>query len=230
MEPKYFRDIARQNLSGRWLISVLVCFISLLLGGLNSNTSIKYDSNEQKILKYLMDSYDWLRPIIESFLVFTVIALLISFFVGSVIELGTKKYFIKQYDGQEHGVNDLFSQFPNYGGAFLLRLFTILLLFLWTLLFIIPGIIKSYSYAMAPYIMAEHPELRPDECITRSRELMHGHKFELFCLQLSFIGWIILCIFTLGIGFFFLRPYQQAATAAFYRNLCPAEVVNMDAK
>ena len=219
MEPKYYRDLARQNLSGRWLISALVCFISLLLGGLNSSISIKYDSNEQKILKYLMESYDWLRPIIEGFLVFSLISLVISIFIGCVIELGTKKYFLNQYNGQEHGIADLFSQFYNYGGAILLRLFTAVLLFLWTLLFIIPGIIKSYSYAMAPYIMVDHPDMSPNECIKQSKYMMNGHKFELFCLDLSFIGWDLLCILSLGIGFIFLRPYKEAAKAAFYRNL-----------
>ena len=219
MESRYYREFAREKLSGHWGMSIVVCFISLLLGGLNSSITIRYDSNEQKILNHLMNSYDRLRPIIEAFLVFTLISAVVSFFVGCAVELGTKKYFLKQYDGKPHSIADLFSQFFNYGGAFLLRLFTIVLVFLWSLLFIIPGIIKSYSYAMAPYIMAEHPELRPDECITQSKQLMNGHKLELFCLDLSFIGWDILCILTLGIGFLFLNPYKQAAKAAFYRNL-----------
>ena len=72
---------------------------------------------------------------------------------------------------------------------------------------------------MAPYIMAEHPEWGANECITRSRQMMDGHKFELFCLDLSFIGWGIACIFTLGLGIPFLDAYREAAHAAFYRNI-----------
>lgn len=73
-------------------------------------------------------------------------------------------------------------------------------IFLWSLLFLIPGIIKAYSYAMTPYILAEHPELSVNEAIDRSRAMMKGHKFDYFFLQLSFIGWMLLSIITLGVG------------------------------
>ena len=94
---------------------------------------------------------------------------------------------------------------------------------LWSLLFIIPGIIASYSYAMTEYILAEHLELSASEAISRSKQMMDGNKWRLFCLQFSFIGWSILCAFTLGIGIFWLTPYKQAATAAFYREVSGTE-------
>lgn len=93
------------------------------------------------------------------------------------------------------------------------------LILLWTLLFIIPGIVASYSYAMTGYILAEDPDLTASQAIQRSKELMRGNRWRLFCLQLSFIGWIILCLFTFGIGNLFLNPYQTAADAAFYREI-----------
>lgn len=92
-------------------------------------------------------------------------------------------------------------------------------IFLWTLLLIIPGIIKSYSYALTPYILVEHPEMSANEAIKESMRLMDGHKFDLFYLQLSFIGWAILSILSLGLGFFWLIPYQMTAQAAFYRDI-----------
>ena len=92
-------------------------------------------------------------------------------------------------------------------------------IFLWTLLLIIPGIIKSYSYALTPYILVEHPEMSANEAIEESMRLMDGHKFDLFYLQLSFIGWAILSILSLGLGFFWLIPYQMTAQAAFYRDI-----------
>ena len=95
--------------------------------------------------------------------------------------------------------------------------------FLWSLLFIIPGIIATYSYAMTGYILAEHPELTASEAIERSKEMMSGNRFRLFCLQLSFIGWAILCAFTFGIGYLWLGPYREAATAAFYREISGTE-------
>ena len=90
---------------------------------------------------------------------------------------------------------------------------------LWGFLFIIPGIIKSLSYAMTPFILEENPELTASEAIHRSRMMMHGHKFDLFWLYLGFIGWIILSLLTLGIGFIWLYPYFQASVAGFYEEV-----------
>lgn len=94
-----------------------------------------------------------------------------------------------------------------------------ILVFLWSLLFLIPGIIKTYSYAMTPYILHENPDLTASEAIHRSRMMMKGHKFDLFWLQLSFIGWFFLSIFTCGIGFLWLQPYYYTAQAAFYEEV-----------
>lgn len=83
-----------------------------------------------------------------------------------------------------------------------------LYIFLWSLLFIIPGIIKSYAYALAEFIAMENPEMSASDCLRLSQERMDGHKKELFLLDLSFIGWLILCMFTFGIGYLFLAPYM----------------------
>ena len=91
--------------------------------------------------------------------------------------------------------------------------------FLWTLLLIVPGIIKSFAYAMTPFILVDHPEYSASEAIKESERLMQGHKFDLFWLYLSFIGWIILSIVTCGIGFFWLMPYLTSAQADFYNDL-----------
>ncbi|MBP5625713.1 MAG: DUF975 family protein [Bacteroidales bacterium] len=92
-------------------------------------------------------------------------------------------------------------------------------LFLWTLLFVIPGFVMAFAYAMTPYILEEHPEIDAWEASNRSREMMRGHKWQLFCLHLSFIGWFLLCILSLGIGFLWLGPFVQTAEVAFYNDL-----------
>ena len=79
--------------------------------------------------------------------------------------------------------------------------------FLWTLLLVIPGIMKSYSYAMTLFILKDYPELQYNAAKEKSMAMMSGHKMKMFLLDLSFIGWAILCCFTLGIGFLFLAPY-----------------------
>ncbi len=101
------------------------------------------------------------------------------------------------------------------GGMLLVQIFT----FLWALLLVIPGIIKAYSYAMTPYILVDNPELSVREAIRRSQQMMVGQKFNLFWLQLSFIGWFFLACITGGIGFLWLAPYYQTSQAVFYQNL-----------
>ena len=100
-------------------------------------------------------------------------------------------------------------------GMFLVMLFT----FLWSLLFIIPGIVKCFSYSMTPFILEEYPELGANEAIDHSRAMMKGHKFDLFWLILSFIGWGFLCLFTFGIGYLWLVPYMDTSISAFYEDV-----------
>ena len=100
-------------------------------------------------------------------------------------------------------------------GMFLMMLFS----FLWSLLFIIPGIVKAFSYSMTPFILEENPELGANEAIDHSRAMMKGHKFDLFWLLLSFIGWGFLCLFTFGIGYLWLIPYMSTSISAFYEDV-----------
>lgn len=114
--------------------------------------------------------------------------------------------------------------------TFLTSLLVGIFTYLWTCLLVIPGIVKSYSYSMAPYIMRDYytsgkkPEAT--EAITASRHLMDGHKAELFLLDLSFIGWGILGVITCGIGFLWITPYYRQTKANFYRNLAGDQFLN----
>ena len=117
------------------------------------------------------------------------------------------------------GVGRMFAGYKDF-----IRIFTTLFLqqiytLLWTLLLIIPGIVKSLSYAMTSFILFDNPEMKNNEAIELSMKMMDGHKVDLFWLQLTFIGWAILCILTLGIGFFWLIPYIQASMVEFYKEV-----------
>lgn len=90
---------------------------------------------------------------------------------------------------------------------------------LWMFLLIIPGIIKAYSYSMAPYIVKDNPEIGADAAIRESMKMMKGYKMKLFLLDLSFIGWAILALLTLGLGLLLLEPYMYSARAVFYEEL-----------
>ncbi len=91
--------------------------------------------------------------------------------------------------------------------------------FLWTLLLVVPGIIKGLSYSMTNYILYDYPELKNNDAIELSMKMMEGHKAQLFWLHLSFIGWYILCLCSFGIGVFFLEPYIHASMAEFYEQV-----------
>ena len=146
---------------------------------------------------------------------------LLMIFFYSVLYLGFMVAFLRLLQsGDDRLTSNMFQvAFKNYWhkvwGMFLMYVF----IFLWSLLFLIPGIVKAFSYAMTPYILEEKPELSANEAIDHSRAMMKGHKFDLFWLYLSFIGWGILCLFTLGIGFLWLTPYMNTAVAAFYEDV-----------
>ncbi len=113
----------------------------------------------------------------------------------------------------------MFRNFANYKRAFLVPLIVFIYTVLWSLLLIIPGIIKSLSYSMTYFISKDHPEYTINECIEESMRIMKGNKWRLFILQLSFIGWILLTILTLGIGILWLLPYMYITIVHFYEEI-----------
>ena len=136
---------------------------------------------------------------------------LVQYVIGSFVSLGLIQYNLDLIDGKDVEFGQIFSKASMFGKAFWLRLRMDIFTFLWTLLLIIPGIIKSYAYSMS-----ENSEMTAKEAMKVSEKMMAGNKWRLFCLQFSFIGWQLLCILSLGIGFLWLTPYMNAATAAFY--------------
>lgn len=131
-------------------------------------------------------------------------------------------FFLRISRGEEVDYGQLFDGFrgwDEYLRIFLTEFLKGLYTFLWTLLLIVPGIMKSYSYAMTDFVLKDEPELKYDAAIERSMQMMEGHKADLFWLDLSFIGWILLSILTFGIGFLLLIPYMETAHAQFYEDL-----------
>ena len=123
-------------------------------------------------------------------------------------------------EGDNRAVGNLFrDSFGRWGrkvwGMFLMNFF----ISLWSLLLIIPGFIKFYAYALTPYILIDNPEISANQAINLSQKMMKGHKFDLFFLHFSFIGWFFLSIFTFGIGLLWLLPYMMTAQAAFYQDV-----------
>lgn len=155
-----------------------------------------------------------------------VIGPIISFVIMPAFALSLVNFFIKLTKNEEVAIGDVFSGFNKTGRALLMNIFVSIFTFLWSLLLVIPGIIKAYAYSMSYYILAENPELTANQCITRSKEMMQGHKWDLFVLDLSFFWWYLLVLITFGLAAIYVAPYRSAAVANFYNSIKGDEIVS----
>ena len=146
------------------------------------------------------------------------VVLLIQILVFSVLEMGACRFYVENRDYQAGISKILFGfQSGHYGNVVLVMFLRDLFIFLWTLLLIVPGIIKTYEYRMVPYILAEQPDISSTDAFAISKEMMRGQKLEAFGLDLSFIGWWLGSVITCGIlGIFWVSPYQAATNAELY--------------
>ena len=158
-------------------------------------------------------------------------SLIVIVFSGA-LEFGIVYIFLKQArDGEKMEVGSLFKGFSeDIGGNIVLGLLVALFTSLWSLLFVIPGIIKAYAYSMSFYVKSDHPEYGWKECMDESQRIMNGHKMDLFVLHLSFIGWAIVGALCLGVGTLWVQAYMSATTAHFYESIKDGGVVVVQAE
>lgn len=160
---------------------------------------------------------------VTSLIVYAISAATTSVVVGLVLSgplmVGYSIYLLNNLKDPKSAdkLETLFDGFKkSLGTSIIAYILKFVFIILWTLLFIIPGIIKSLAFSMTEYVIADNPEISPTEALDKSQALMKGNKWRLFCLYFSFIGWFILSAFTFGIGFFFLLPYINTTIANFY--------------
>lgn len=151
------------------------------------------------------------------------IALICGVLIMPAISLSLVNMYISLLASDRLRFRHLFYGFRDWWSAFKLNLFSTLYIYLWTLLFIIPGIVHAFAYSQARYILASNPRMGAHECLRRSKALMKGHKREYFRLILSFFGWVLLCIPTFGLLLIWVLPYFQATLATFYISILPDE-------
>ena len=222
---KDFRAMARTALKGKWTTAIIITVLATILGAMTiANTLIQFEFNSEtgaviKILESFsipLANAGGLAIILAGIsLVWTIITVVI----GGAMTLGYYQFHQNLVRNQDAEVGTLFVHKNKLWHGFCLNFWQILYIFLWTLCFIIPGIIAGLNYSMATYIANDHPEMTAREAIAASKEMMKGHKWNLFCLEISFFGWAILSAVTLGIGSFALAPYQETAKAFFYQEL-----------
>lgn len=152
----------------------------------------------------------------------------LAMFITIPVSVGYYNSLNKLYlDGDNRITSNMFSigfaRVLRYvGGMLLMGIYV----FLWTLLLVVPGIIKAIAYTLVPYILKDYPELSVNQAIKLSVKMMKGHKMRCFLLSLSFIGWILLGILTLGIGYIWLIPYMYTTMAAFYQDVKNEYIAN----
>ena len=206
MDASQLRLKARESLKGNYWTAVGVAFVAAIFGALMT-TGGSFSINIEKRATELIGD---LPTILKTYLMIAAggagALSLVNLILGGVIQIGYAQYLLKQQDREINSVKDLFSQFDRFGQGFL------------QLFLRIPGLVKSFAYAMTPFLMTEDPTLTANEAIKLSQEKMRGHKGELFWLGLTFFGWSLLAVLTGGVGYIFLNPYVNAAYAAFYRD------------
>lgn len=154
------------------------------------------------------------------FVIILAVACVIDIFICNPLEIGGKRFYVRNLHEKAQVGNLGFAFDTNYMNVVKVMFFKDLYVVLWTLLFIIPGIIKEYEYMMVPYLLAENPQMSKDEAFAASKQMMTGNKWRAFVLDFSFIGWHILSVLTCGIlEVFYVAPYVDAAHAALYDTL-----------
>ena len=149
----------------------------------------------------------------------SILGILYTIFIGNIIVVGKNGYFIKNHN-ENPELSEIFKGFKgNYLNVVKIMFLMDLKTLLWLLLLIVPGLIKAYEYSMIPYLLAENPNLSASQAFSLSKQMTTGQKMDLFVLDLSFLGWIILGLICCGIGILFVLPYPEATRAEVYLNL-----------
>lgn len=232
LKAKDFRFYAREALKGRWIKAGGVGLLAALLGASidMSGSAGSFGSSAQNSSNLAEQfggfsgssagsavSAVFLAVFLGVALVFLVWAI-VMLVIGGATTLGFAKYNLNLVDDKDPKLKDIFSQYDRLGTGFGMQFFRMLFITLWSLLLVIPGIIATYSYSMTAYILCENPQMTAREAIRKSKELMKGNRWRLFCLEISFIGWELLAVLAIVLVTVMFMPtmfVMAAGSAAF---------------
>ena len=208
-----YRAAARGALKGKYWYAFGMCILVSVVDGLISGVA--------QLINAISGTSGELNSMVGSnyTIAGTIVLIALSIFVTIPLSIGLIRYFVLNSKGKAD-INELVYPYKNnLMNIIIAEIKKGLFLYLWTLLFIIPGIIKSYSYYMIDFIIAENPYITSKRAFEISKQAMNGYKMKTFLLGLSFIGWILLGVITFGIGLLFVVPYMQAAETELYLDI-----------
>lgn len=204
------RAESRGILSGNWGQAVLVVLVISLISGISGSIGGSFTNSDGS---YVSGALLVLAAILS------LVSIVYTILVLNVLNYGFVIIYLQLCREGKIVFENLFKGFKDYGRVVAVMFLKNLLIFLWTLLFIIPGIIKTYAYSMTEFILMDNQGMDALTAISKSKEMMNGRKGKLFLLDLSLIGWYFLCIFTCGIGFLWLSSYFMTNRAVFYQEM-----------
>ncbi|MCR5774424.1 MAG: DUF975 family protein [Lachnospiraceae bacterium] len=223
MNRKEIKAKGKTAFKANYWPAVLAGFLLQIAVSAGSTATAQSGQDEVTELKSSLEGLDpaalalIVTTVLSAVIIVLAISSVLNIFVLRPLELGCQNFFRKNLEAPAP-LGETCSGFKgNYGKNVVTMLLRDIFLALWTCLFIIPGIIKTYSYRFVPYIREEHPEMSATEVITESRRMMDGHKWEAFVFDLSFIGWFLLAAITCNlVGIFYVRPYYASSCANYY--------------
>ena len=207
-ERKKYKNFAKKQLSGRWGVPILVTLFVFVVSSIFSIPDILQLSRSGYFAAIWNNDSLAALDALNSVKSTSFITSIVSMIISAILEVATVGVYIKMSRSPEPvAFSDFIEGFNNWARATLGALWQYLWVFLWTLLFIIPGIIKTIAYSQMYYIIAEYKDVSVTKAMRISIEITKGHKWDLFVMYLSFLGWEILAAFTLGILNLWLLPY-----------------------
>lgn len=223
---KELKSRAKSSLKGNYLSAFAACLISFCVAGISSAIGA-YATGAHEIINFansgaiVMDDYLAMGAVLISAIGVTasVIQIVYQVLIEGPLSVGFRKFFLENREGNTSVANVFYGFKHAYGNNMTIMFKALVKNILWLFVFVIPGIVKAFEYSIIPYILAENPEMSSKEVFAEAKRLMKGNKMRVLMLDLSFIGWLLVSILTVGIGAFIIAPYYHATRAEFYKEI-----------
>ena len=212
-----YKEIAREALKGNWRRAIGAMLIAACLGAFF--TSLYFISHFMFVMSVAIRIFENLPHYFLMLVGIGIVLAVFFFFAGGPAKFGYIDFNLALLDRREAVPSMVLGRFSLIWKGMYMKIALFAYELFFTIVLIIPGIVTVYAYAMVPYILEEKKDYTVGKAMRMSRKIMRGHKWELFCLRFSFLGWYILSLATFGLALFYVLPYMNAAEAVFYNEI-----------